>query len=214
MHTAVTIALVALTGLLANAASAQSLERLPSGATLVTQLLQLSGKFGDLQSRATREVTASLTHTPAGRELAYSTGRIEKYDTRLGIVEVKTSSGTRTFEGKFLFHWLPEEGNFAATRKATESYTVPDCGIIDAEYTVTPSEKSQRVQVRGAEIDVKVVEFVLDGKWVSARCGDGRRILKFVYSRELDAILANEFATFDRFGSLIGGSGIRVVRIE
>ena len=59
MHTAVTIALVALTGLLANAASAQSLERLPSGATLVTQLLQLSGKFGDLQSRATREVTAS-----------------------------------------------------------------------------------------------------------------------------------------------------------
>jgi hypothetical protein len=214
MHTAISAALIIITTLVCDAASGQTLERLPSGSTLVTQLLQFSGKHGDLQSRVNREVSASIVFTPSGRELIYSTGRTEKYDKRLGIVEVKTSSGTRTFEGKYLLHWLPEDGNFTATRKTTESYTVPDCGIIDAEYTITPSEKTQRVQIRGADLDVKVTEFVLDGRWVSGRCGDGKRVLKFSYSRELDAVLANEFTTFDRFGSLIAGNGIRVVRIE
>jgi hypothetical protein len=195
-------------------ASAQQLERVKSGANLAYDLIRYDTRGREVYVSSTTPITAEVLVSAEGRTLTYSTGRIEKFDVEHTLVERTVQGQTQRIGGKQLLKWMPDGRDYKSVRKVTESYEVRQCGMVDLEYESTPKEAIYKVAIAGKEADLKVIEFVLNGKWTGGSCGTGKQTRRIVYSPELDMVVETEFLTYLANGILNVGNGIRLKSVN
>jgi len=145
--------------------------------------------------------------------IKYPNGRVDKFDTDLSLIGKISPARQSTLAGD-VFRWKASDLSPGKKPGVKVLYSNQTCDVVTLDYKdVTVKEAIRRLEIKGRQLDVPVLEISFDGTW-SGSCGSGKETHEVVYSPELGQIVESKFLNYRPNGFLFVGVAVKLKAVD